>query len=788
MNLQKIEPIFNKIYTFLLFLLVVGTPLLFTSYTRSVFEVNKLLLLRVVTILIYCIWFFQHIYYKANVSEYRTQKIGLEIPLFIWVVTNIVSTVLSQNFLVSIIGSYDRWEGIFTVFNYVLLLYMFAKLVTTKRLFFWLAFGILISTGFSAFYGVFQSLGYDFMNWSKDPTSRVFACINNPVHFCAYVAMTVPLGISLLLFFANQTKQALQTLFKPLLLTVYGSIALIGLVSLVKFTSFFLVVFAVCFPFLLSIAYQRTFNKSLLFGLSPIYVGAFVSCVIGIRTYCFTSFSITFFQMSILVTLFWLAFEQSKTLVPTKKQALYVGCVTGLCLIFTIFDWITFSKEQWFGLGFVVSFFYMLSALPNRDICIKRGLFICVNLIFYTQILSFSRATWIGYVIMLPNFYLMATHAFKKESIRHYFTDIALTFLMTFCFCLIFIFKVLSFSVFGLLPLLIFLGCFLSLVYLSHRWDKRSFSLSAPILNLSLIMLALMGAIFFNTAKLPPSVVLSIKVFLLACIPWLSQKLDTSTKPLAERLFIIMLFALVQYTGSSLYNILFYTALCLGYYFVALKKNADMNREKKFWLLAFLFSFMGFMIIPSFPTLVESLHLVKAKTETHSLLVSKNIAQRTQSYAGDHDKNARISMWKSGLPWFKDYPFFGSGLDTVKYMYPVYRRPEYGILEGGHNYTPDRLHNEYINTLVTRGAVGFIAYYLLLIPFWGYLVFKGVFNHYDSSFRYIVAGCVSGVGIYLGQVIFNFGVVATLVLFYMLMGLALAVVIHPEFHDVDQKN
>ena len=60
---------------------------------------------------------------------------------------------------------------------------MVAKLVNNFKYRVIMIATIVFATSISSFYGVIQSLGIDFMQWSKSPTNRVFACINNPVHF-----------------------------------------------------------------------------------------------------------------------------------------------------------------------------------------------------------------------------------------------------------------------------------------------------------------------------------------------------------------------------------------------------------------------------------------------------------------------------------------------------------------------------------------------------------------------------------------------------------------------------
>ena len=130
-------------------------------------------------------------------------------------------------------------------------------------------------------------------------------------------------------------------------------------------------------------------------------------------------------------------------------------------------------------------------------------------------------------------------------------------------------------------------------------------------------------------------------------------------------------------------------------------------------------------------------------------------------------------MWKSAFPWIKDQPILGPDW-TIKYYYPKYRRPEYGKLEGGHNFTPDRLHNEYLNTLATKGILGFIIHYIVFIG--GTTLMLLTFSNKTSQAnQYLIVGLIGGAFVYLGQVMFNFGVVATLVYFYIFIGLGMAI-------------
>ena len=207
-----------------------------------------------------------------------------------------------------------------------------------------------------------------------------------------------------------------------------------------------------------------------------------------------------------------------------------------------------------------------------------------------------------------------------------------------------------------------------------------------------------------------------------------------------------------------------------------LKEILHLLREQKFWLFSLLIIFGLSFSLPSLPSYINSFSKVENSNAVKSLKLAKF---RAGSYKKEAQKEtARGSMWKSGIPWFKDHFLVGSGLDTVKYMYPVYRRSEYGILEGGHNFTPDRLHNEYINTLATKGILGFITYYFLFIIPWYGLMLKGYYRFRNHRYHFFISAFICSCSIYLGQVVFNFGVVATLVLFYILMACGHALVTH----------
>ncbi|MFC1478483.1 hypothetical protein ACFL57_03395, partial [Candidatus Margulisiibacteriota bacterium] len=105
-------------------------------------------------------------------------------------------------------------------------------------------------------------------------------------------------------------------------------------------------------------------------------------------------------------------------------------------------------------------------------------------------------------------------------------------------------------------------------------------------------------------------------------------------------------------------------------------------------------------------------------------------------------------------------------------------RADYGRLEGGHNLTPDRVHDEYLNMLITTGFSGALVNYIGIMGVYVFLILTFLVRYEKNPYFYLILGGFIGTLIYQGQVFFNFGVVATKVLFYVLMGFAISIGVH----------
>tara|TARA_A100001015_G_scaffold226508_1_gene255797 strand:- start:1323 stop:3752 length:2430 start_codon:yes stop_codon:yes gene_type:complete len=803
-NLDNFNKYFNHVVTFFLTILIFGIPLAFTSLTRSVFEVNKLYVLRVILLILYFLWFSKYLLFKDNKQDndpkqsyeilgFRWKRIGLEIPILAWIFLNYVSSYFSENIFVSYIGSYDRWEGISMILNYMCLIYMVAKLVNNSPQRYWIIGMTILSTFFSAFYGILQSLGFDFMNWNADPTKRVFACINNPVHFCAYVAMLVPLGISLaqrMISYKDHVIESIQ-----------------GIPT--YFIRFIILISAVIAAFLFT------------------YKSAFNSFIDGTAV---THFLISISSFFILFFLGLYVLKSYTHLIPSKQTILKCTAFVFLFLILSLFNISLLDRFQFFALICCLSIYFIMNVNNQLKLFYYRATFVISITLYYAMILSYSRATLVGFSIGMAFYFLHYILSEKKPTFKTEFKEVLQQFIGLFLLNIAFIFKLFLHSTFTqILFVIFFLSSHLLFLLISQGKRINLIDYASSILIFSTLSLNFLG---IGTLLFPNSIgpygyfTILISLFILFKVnPYVPKKTLTL-------IVISFIFMGITFFNFTIVNTLFLLSLVLFLYKKILPNYTHINSEMRFNIVSTLIFMVFITVLPqvslyisnfialySLSLLQFTIHLsffivfiliisififnvniLKNQTfvlslatilfivsipmytnfsftaKNENLSVANNMKFRMTNLSENATNNARWYMWLSAIPWTLDHPIIGSGPDSIRFLYPRYRHPKYGLAEGGHNFTPDRLHNEYINTLVTRGVVGFIIYYVFVIGGWFYLMLKLFNKYYYQEQRFFILALMTGASIYLVQVLFNFGVVATLYVFYLILGLGLSFV------------
>lgn len=129
---------------------------------------------------------------------------------------------------------------------------------------------------------------------------------------------------------------------------------------------------------------------------------------------------------------------------------------------------------------------------------------------------------------------------------------------------------------------------------------------------------------------------------------------------------------------------------------------------------------------------------------------------------------SRFYIWLGGLAIFLAYPILGVGPDVLRIASPPFKDLRYSLIEPMNN--PDRMHNQYLDELIMRGAIGFLVYMWMLVTFF-VSSFKTWKTSLDPYWKAMIAGIAVGVLAFLGQNLVAFGVIPTILYFWMLMAL-----------------
>jgi putative inorganic carbon (HCO3(-)) transporter len=225
---------------YLLFILV---PLILTPWNYELFEYNKMMTVYALTAVIAGSWILKTLHER----EIRIARTPLDIPIVLFVISQLVSALFSIDHHVSWFGYYSRFNGgMFSVMTYVFLYYAFISNFMThtkdpetmpvsvnplntikkKKAKFSAAdtsasrdpFAIiapflrliLVSGSVVAVYAVLERLGIDKNLWVQDVQNRVFSTLGQPNWLAAFIIAIIPLSMYYILY-TKDGKPAIRT-------------------------------------------------------------------------------------------------------------------------------------------------------------------------------------------------------------------------------------------------------------------------------------------------------------------------------------------------------------------------------------------------------------------------------------------------------------------------------------------------------------------------------------------------------------------------------------------------
>lgn len=186
------------------YLLLALVPLLLTPWNYELFEYNKMMAVYAITIVIAGAWIIKMIQEK----EIRIARTALDIPIALFFLSQLVSTLFSMDPHVSWFGYYSRFNGgMLSILSYIVLYYAFLtnrdvwqgikqKSASGLTLLLKLA---LATASVIAFYGVLERMGIDKALWVQDVQNRVFSTLGQPNWLAAYLVGLIPLTLAFIL-------------------------------------------------------------------------------------------------------------------------------------------------------------------------------------------------------------------------------------------------------------------------------------------------------------------------------------------------------------------------------------------------------------------------------------------------------------------------------------------------------------------------------------------------------------------------------------------------------------
>ncbi|MFH1460881.1 MAG: hypothetical protein ABIF84_00430, partial [Patescibacteria group bacterium] len=158
----------NKIIALSFYCLFIVVPLILTPYNYELFEFNKMLAVYFLTIIIASAWISKMILQKRIIIR----RTPFDLPLLLFLASQIISTIFSIDRHTSIWGYYSRFNGgLMSTISYITLYYAFvSNAVSVKN-----SLKVILSTAaIVSLYGIAEHFGIDKHIWVQDVQNRVF--------------------------------------------------------------------------------------------------------------------------------------------------------------------------------------------------------------------------------------------------------------------------------------------------------------------------------------------------------------------------------------------------------------------------------------------------------------------------------------------------------------------------------------------------------------------------------------------------------------------------------------
>jgi tetratricopeptide (TPR) repeat protein/O-antigen ligase len=183
---------------------LVVTPLFFNIFSSRVFEPDKITLMRSLALVAVSAWLIKLISegglrFDAARSQHASlagfMRVPLVLPVASLVLVYLIATVFSVAPVASLYGSYQRLQGTFTTFSYLMLFGVLAGNLRRRAQIERAVTLAIICSLPASLYGIIQHYKLDPLPWGGDTTARVTGNMGNAIFLAAYLIMTAPVTL-----------------------------------------------------------------------------------------------------------------------------------------------------------------------------------------------------------------------------------------------------------------------------------------------------------------------------------------------------------------------------------------------------------------------------------------------------------------------------------------------------------------------------------------------------------------------------------------------------------------
>ena len=181
--------VLSRIIPAFFYALFFAVPLVLWPFTSELFEFNKMVFVYLLTLLITASWTARMIQEKKIIFR----RTILDIPLLIFLGSQILSTVFSIDTRTSMLGYYSRFNGgLLSTVCYSFLYWAYVSNMNRKHTLSAIRY-TLISAALVSLYGILEHFGIDKNLWVQDVQNRVFSTLGQPNWLAAYLVALLPL-------------------------------------------------------------------------------------------------------------------------------------------------------------------------------------------------------------------------------------------------------------------------------------------------------------------------------------------------------------------------------------------------------------------------------------------------------------------------------------------------------------------------------------------------------------------------------------------------------------------